>query len=275
MESRDDVVKTYRYLRLGMVLMILFLAAAVVIAWAKVDFACLQTSVSAYYYTPAQGVLVGSLVAIGVGMVVLKGDSDLEDVLLNIAGMMAPVVALVPTPHPGRCASVVVDDAQRRASVENNGWSLILVGAVGLAVTALVLRRDRARGDDNRQHVLGLAVATALYAGGAVAFWAWRSGILRFGHYAAAIVMFACLIGVVWGNARRSAGSSSMRDAARTWYGAIAGLMLVSLLVWAVLALAGVDHALLVLEILLIGLFAWFWAIQTRERWHGTGLDGP
>ena len=41
---------------------------------------------------------MGALMAMGVSMVVLKADNEVEDILLNIAGVLAPVVALVPTP---------------------------------------------------------------------------------------------------------------------------------------------------------------------------------
>ena len=59
---------------------------------------CWQSSISSYYYTPAQGILVGVLVAIGVCLICLRGASDGEDELLNLTGLCAPFVALVPSP---------------------------------------------------------------------------------------------------------------------------------------------------------------------------------
>lgn len=55
------------------------------------------TSISAYYYTPAHAIFVAVLIAIGAAMIVIKGTRGLEDILLNIAGMLAMIVALVPT----------------------------------------------------------------------------------------------------------------------------------------------------------------------------------
>ena len=86
--------KTYRYLRIGLIGAAVMLAAAVVIERWHVD--CWQGSISAYYYTPVRAVFVGALVAVGLSLIVIKGEGH-EDVYLNIAGMLAPVVAFVPT----------------------------------------------------------------------------------------------------------------------------------------------------------------------------------
>src|SRR4051794_16730122 len=98
-------IKTYRYLRMAMIAMIVLLGASLVIEWSKTDPRCLQTSISAYYYTPVRAIFVGALISIGVCMVLLKGNTEPEDILLNVAGILAPVVALVRTPGAGRCHS--------------------------------------------------------------------------------------------------------------------------------------------------------------------------
>ncbi len=104
----DDVAsrKTYRYLRIGIIAAVFLLAASVVLERTKVAPACWQTSISAYYYTPARAVFVGALMAIGMSLVVIKGSTPWEDVFLNVAGMLAPVVALVPIGNPGECWSI-------------------------------------------------------------------------------------------------------------------------------------------------------------------------
>ena len=66
---------------------------------------CLQPSISAYYYTPVGAVFIGVLVTMGVCLVALKGNTDGEDVLMNLAGMLAPGVAFIPTPDAGTCRS--------------------------------------------------------------------------------------------------------------------------------------------------------------------------
>lgn len=57
-------------------------------------------SLSAFYYTPARGLFVGTLVAIGVALVAYRGYTRGENRLLNAAGTLAIVVALFPTDDP-------------------------------------------------------------------------------------------------------------------------------------------------------------------------------
>lgn len=59
-------------------------------------------SINAYYYTPVRGMFAGALLGIGVCLVCIRGSTTVEDVLLNAAGMLAPVVALIPTPPDER-----------------------------------------------------------------------------------------------------------------------------------------------------------------------------
>lgn len=58
-------------------------------------------SLSAFYYTPARGVLVGSIVAIGVCLIVYRGFAVGENRLFNAAGTCAIILALSPTTPPG------------------------------------------------------------------------------------------------------------------------------------------------------------------------------
>ncbi len=132
------VIKTYRYLRLAMVGLVIFLLFAVLIEWWHTAPRCFQTTLSAYYYTPAQGVFVSALLAIGICMVVLKGNTEIEDVLLNAAGMLAPIAALVPTPGVGDCWSTPVDAGNTAADVANNIAALLAISVVALAVVFIV-----------------------------------------------------------------------------------------------------------------------------------------
>ena len=95
-------VKTYNYLRIALAALVLLLYTAVVLEWWAAG-RCLQTSISAYYYTPVHAVFIGVLVTMGVCLVALKGNTDGEDVLMNLAGMLAARRRL--HPHP-RCGAV-------------------------------------------------------------------------------------------------------------------------------------------------------------------------
>jgi hypothetical protein len=264
-------IKTYRYLRMAMVAMIVLLGAAVVIEWSKTDPHCLQTSISAYYYTPVRAIFVGGLITIGVCMVVLKGNTETEDILLNVAGILAPAVALVPTPGQGQCHSVPVVLGDAAANVSNNMLALFVVGVPCLVLTAVFIVRDRVREPAGWTplYVVGLGVAVLIFGGGLVWFLADRSGFIGHAHYAAAIVMFACIVVVVLANAEQLRRKHGVPRSRANRYSVIAiAMVAVPLLMIAWAKLFGWDHAVLGIEAALIVLFAAFWISQTAELWN-------
>ncbi|HWD83572.1 MAG TPA: hypothetical protein VG497_31950 [Kribbella sp.] len=264
-------IKTYRYLRMAMVAMIVLLGAAVVIEWSKTDPHCLQTSISAYYYTPVRAIFVGALITIGVCMVVLKGNTEIEDILLNVSGMLAPGVALVPTPGQGRCHSVPVVLGDAAANVSNNMLALFVVGVPCLLLTAVFVVRDRVRDPAGWTplYVLGLGVAVLIFGGGLAWFLVDRSGFIGHAHYAAAIVMFAGIVVVVLVNAEQLRRKHGVPRSRANRYSVIAAAMVVvPLLMFAWAKLFGWAHAVLGIEATLIVLFAAFWISQTAELWN-------
>ncbi|MGN6415164.1 MAG: hypothetical protein ACTHL4_14505, partial [Flexivirga sp.] len=88
-------VTTYRYLRFCLLALLLALTIALGIETVRGGW---QTSISAYYYTPAGPVFVAVLASVGVCLVALRGYTDAENVCLDLAGISAPMVAFVPTP---------------------------------------------------------------------------------------------------------------------------------------------------------------------------------
>lgn len=96
----DYIVETYFVLRMVIAVGALVLPVALV-AWATVDPSVpMADSISAYYYTPARGVFVGVVASIGVALLAYRGYTRGENLLLNAAGVLAIVVALVPTVDP-------------------------------------------------------------------------------------------------------------------------------------------------------------------------------
>jgi len=95
------IVETYFVLRMVIAVGAIGLPVALV-GWAAVDPepAAAVTSLSAFYYTPARGLFVGTLVAIGVALVAYRGYTRGENRLLNAAGTLAMVAALCPTEDP-------------------------------------------------------------------------------------------------------------------------------------------------------------------------------
>lgn len=274
--------KTYRYLRIGLIGAALLLAISVIIE--RVLAQCWQDSISGYYYTPVRAVFVGTLLAVGLSLVVIKGEK-LEDLFLNIAGMLAPVVAFVPTLNVGKCFSVEPDPAPVITgadgalvfttavlkSLENNMVALIVVGALGLIVAYVILSVELggpvkamssgAVDPGTKKTYWSLVVivtATALL------LWLW-DGFPLHAHNIAAVGMFLFLALASWWTSRRESKGY------RRVYQAIALAMMGSLV--AILGLSAIlgdrwDHSILVLEATELTLFAVYWIVQTREHWH-------
>jgi hypothetical protein len=264
-------VRSYRYLRLAMVAMVLGLAVAVVHEVLRTG--CWQTSLSGYYYTPVQNLFVGALVAIGVCLVSLKGNTDSEDVLLNFAGICAPFVALVPIHDPGPCG-VVTGDLNRDLNIANNVVALLAVFGAALAALAALWWHNRGRADDEppptRIELLGYAESVLLFLAAVAVFRLQPEWFDRYGHPVAAIAMFVFVFVNVVVNAvnlyyeRRGTDAPVRRLNRYTW---IALAMVVCVVGSVLLGWRGVEHWLLVIEAGLIGSFAVFWGLQTWELW--------
>jgi hypothetical protein len=267
-------VKTYNYLRIALAGLVLLLYTAVVLEWWAAG-RCLQGSISAYYYTPVHAVFIGVLVTMGVCLVALKGNTDGEDVLMNLAGMLAPGVAFIPTPAADQCSSSPLITPAIPAMVANNLPALFLTGAV-VGVAALVIARRQGRGTGlSSTDRLGLALTLAVLGGGVVWFFVARDSFIAHGHDLSAVPMFLCIVAVVWLNARdvqravRAGAVESTRSRYVAAYRAIAAAMLVALVTTVAVNLA-TSSAQIVLwvEVVLITLFAVFWLVQTKELWN-------
>ena len=220
-------------------------------------------------------VFIGVLVTMGVCLVALKGNTDGEDVLMNLAGMLAPGVAFIPTPGAEQCSSAPLLDTDVSAGVANNMPALFVTGAVvGVAALVIARRQGGVTGVSTADR-LGLALTLAVLGGGVVWFFVARDSFVAHGHDASAIPMFLAIVGVVWLNARdvRAAVREGAAPTTHTRYVAIyrgiAVAMLVALVATVAINLA-TSSAQIVLwvEVVLITLFAVFWLVQTTELWN-------
>jgi hypothetical protein len=260
--DNEFAIKTYRYLRIAMIAVIIMLLAAVVFEWQNTGPDCWQSSLSAYYYTPVQSIFVGTLITIGVCMVALRGLTDIEDIFMNLGGLLAPVVALVPTPEPGGCRSMGEAVATAPENIENNMIALFFAGLIGLVAAVVTWLGQTSR---KMSQGVGIGVAAAVYIGGVIWFFADRDSFDKAAHYGAAIPLFVFIIVVVFLNSRRRW---------RWRYLTIAILMAGSGLVIGGIAYFGDwAHGVLVVEVTLIVLFAVFWVIQTIERWNASPAE--
>ncbi|MET7424242.1 hypothetical protein [Dactylosporangium sp. NPDC005555] len=285
--SNETWARSYRYVRIAMVALLVGLGVSVIYQTGEQGWHLLS-SVSAYYYTPAQSLFVGSLIGLGAFMIALRGTTDPEDVLLNLGGMFAAVVAIVPTardkdfrtavrlcdvatdklPDGVDCLSVRSLEAAARANVENNMFALLVLGGLGILATLAIVVKE---GRHGRSTWLGMLVALLVYGSALGSFVAAEDRFIDYAHYVAALGLFACILAVVVINARRHqrerapAGEQSTAALPRNRYSIIALVLIGATAVLLVLWLTGVV-TLFWLEIIVAGLFAVFWTVQTFEQ---------
>ncbi|MFF0372338.1 hypothetical protein [Micromonospora sp. NPDC005087] len=296
----DVEVKSYRYLRTAMVALLLGLGAAVM--YHSLQAGAFLASVSAYYYTPAQAIFVGALIALGACMIALKGTNEVEDVFLNLGGMFAAVVAIVPTSRGSDyrtavraceqadspaleeldCPTVRTLAEATKANVENSTVALLFVGALALLAAILFYSLKDRRTPGAKFPRWAYAAALVVYGGSAGAFAASRAWFIDNAHYIAAVGLLACIIVVAVANAlRRDQGRQETLNAvpgalarSRDFYAWFARILLGAAAVGTLLWL--VDWiSLFLLEIVVAAFFAVFWMVQTIERWRDEpGPDG-
>jgi hypothetical protein len=287
-----NVLTTYRSLRVAMIPLLLILVVAPGLETIR-GHVCVLGSISAYFHTPVRGAFVFALAGLGVCLIAYKGNDPVEDVLLNFAGFMAFLVALVPTTVDTLCAEKygsVVADANTAVAVRNNVLTLLLISgvAVGLyrIMPKLVAAAKKRRGllttgtavpptanDKNAltlARVLG-AVALLMVLVELALFGFWPSTFKDKAHGISAITMVVGVLGVMVANARGFAGAT--RDInnppPRHWnnrYAAAASVTIV-LIVLAYLTTRRTQHLILAVELIVILGFVVFWYMQTRELW--------
>lgn len=263
----DYQVRSYRYLRIGIVGLLVGLGSAVV--YQRLQPACGLSSVSAYYYTPARSLFVGGLIGLGVGMLALRGMNLAEDVFLNLGGMFAFMVAFVPTGGgTGPCQD---PDTRVGPSVQDNVTALLIVAILVIAGGFLFLAIAWKRlGNAYRWWALAEGIAAlALWAAALTAIEFYLSWALRYVHYISAISLAACIIAVAAANAfPRGDGSAKTGNRTspvrRPLYAWIAIVMVVISGVMIGLAISN-KITLFWVEISIAGMFALFWGAQTVQ----------
>ena len=220
-QQQDILTKSYRYLRLAMVGLLICLAAAVVIQ--SVSQGSVLGSVSAYYYTPAQAFFVGGLIGLGACMIALKGTPTVQDIALNLGGVFAAIVAIVPTGRSADyralvraceeagtplltqkastgldCPTVKALEEATRANVNNNLWALLIVGLIALGATLFVAWRDgtlkpQADRDALKDFWWGFGAVSVLWLAVLVARLVSLKWVINNGHWIAAVLLFVCI----------------------------------------------------------------------------------
>lgn len=204
--------RTYMCLRLGAVGVIAILFASLIKEYNRAGH-CLQGSISAFYYTPVQSVFVGALTAMGLVMIVLWGKTPWEDGALNLAGLVAPVVAFVPTANTNKCGLPITSSNEKVAdrqqdqviqashdAIFNNVLSyVVIVGLILLILLAVgIIAHVKTHWAVVTYQPLAYwgpwVVAMVLWLVGTYRFWQDREWFYANAHKWAAITLFAFII---------------------------------------------------------------------------------
>jgi len=281
---------------LALVALVIFLGASVIET--RLSAGCWQGSISATFYTASHAAFVASLCAVGVCLIIYKGSTRTEDVLLNFAGVLAFAVALAPTKSPLTCRASVPSPFDPTIGVDNNILALVIAIVVGVAFYGVVHLTHPDPPDEYEidppvvirrfggpvrwalarvaallsclerwlPHLLG-ALLIAYF----VAFTMEWQSFSEQRHNIAAIAMFVAVILVVlhyavYAAARRRTGNKRGRYVAL--YLATAALMVVALLCAFLFKFWEQPLGVLGVEAACIGLFGFFWVVQSFDLWE-------
>ena len=266
----------YRELRLGMVVIMVMLAAAVVIDWRSAKH--LQLALSEYYYTSAHSVFIAALLALSTLFFIYKGRTDTEDAFLTLAGVCTFTAALVPQVRPRvfgdnglppeyKVESVILPNVSAVIVALFLGW-LLAMGQYRLTHT----RQTRSPGGTLALYFLRLVVGLGLIVLVVPRF---RPLFSKYAHGIAGTLMIFSFIATVLCAAyvagREQESESSHRHRYRRIYRVIAVGMLATLIAVVTLHIARPDWDrglwIIVLETLLILEFAAYWVVQSIELW--------
>jgi hypothetical protein len=272
--SRDTTLDTYRYLRGGMAVMIVMLGAAVI--GERLTASCWQTSISAYYFTTAHSIFVAALCALGVLFIVYKGSSDTEDVLLTLAGILAFIVAMVPTTRPillcGRYD--LLADYNVKHAITNNVWAVVIALVIARVVAWWLYRSTNTSLPKSVLGTVSMYLLRAIVAVGFALYIFFPDRFASNGHGIAAVIMFLAIITTVVTTAflvsRQDDAKCPHRHLYYLLYQSIAAAMIVTLIAVVVLHLMldSWNHWVIVVETALILEFTVYWLVQTVELWR-------
>jgi heme/copper-type cytochrome/quinol oxidase subunit 4 len=290
-----EAVTTYRYVRIALVALVVFLAASIVCT--AVQAKHWQTSISAYFYTSSHMVFVASLCAVGACLIVYQGRTTTEDALLNFSGLLAFVVGLVPTGREPLRGPGLPCDFDTALFAKNSMWALLSASVItGVAVVIMnrlspaperrrapfpstvtvpsrlqSLFRLAGRIGKPLEYVLPWVLLAAL-ALGAAFFIFKRDWFVDNAHGRAAPIMFGGIILVVV----HYACYAALRPQKKRWFVMLYAILAVAMVATVVLAFywhvfsTGDDrpsHGIIIVEALVILEFALFWIIQSVDLW--------
>ena len=288
MDNPSAELETYRTLRLGMVAGGLLLGTGVVSYIISIGGRIPQ-SVSATFYTPIQTIFTGTLILVGLALVAVKGRPGWENTLLDVAGVLIPMVAFVPTPVQDATCVPAGKDCVPLPLVEGVGLNVGAYLALGLVALGYLWLRRLLEGQNEEWDgptTRGVMAITAVWVLIAAIFFLARPQFLQFAHYASAISFFVILGVVVFINASYTAPIDPAIDKPASWYRGwyrVIGWLMVGFAAFGALvfAVTGTQNfvytgtpspfpVIFWVEVVLLTLFILYWILQTSELWNQT-----
>jgi hypothetical protein len=277
-----DTTVTYRYVRVGLVALVVFLLVSLALTAAR---SCVQESISAFFYTRTHGVFIAALCAMGMCLIAYQGSRLGEDALLNFAGFQAFLVALIPTAVGDVCRPWLPSVTDPFGAVANNVIALFVAAAAGV-VFYLGLQRwrpaqdaptasapDCAQADTGWKRVAAVLLAVEGALPWTLFVVAVAEGLLLLApwfrdraHTVAAVAMFLAITLVALYHACYA--RAAVRHRRARFYAMIAVAMLLTVIAAVVLLGTRLPYAVLGVEIVLIALFGVFWGVQTWDVWN-------
>jgi hypothetical protein len=285
--------KTHRYLRLSLVFVVaaLLLSVAiqlVVVSWEPFALGWNPLpSISHAFYTPVRTVFVGTLIATSLALLALSG-RGLAATLLDIAAIFAPLIAIVPTgidpEHPiGDLRCPGTEDCIPPAVLGEvrAGVAIYVVVVLVVVITMAAIRAKKRIMTRSVLLVSGIAVLTAVVVA-ALAFFPGVNADFPFNfwpyppsiHFLVTLLFFGTFVAVPILHSRGPVDESETPPTPRQRriYRWVAGLLLADLLLllaaFIVRDALGAFPLVLIGEAVALGLFAWFWWVQTFQRWN-------
>jgi hypothetical protein len=297
-------VKTYRYLRLGMLAAVAALSYSILEERYASSVHCFIGSISGYYYSPVHSVFIGVMVSIGLALVVIKGRTVIEDACLSLAGVLAPVVAFIPTSYDPQdsCGTRMAlvghylpppkDMRVAGNSISNDLHAYLFAGSFAVGVLLLVAGTQRLRSrrvgattpidgdtqatsttkDGDTQAMWWSLVAASVFLLIAWLLVVFDYGLVIQGHAWAALGMFFFLAIAALSDGIQ--GKKYTKSPYPVIYDVVGTCMILSGAVF--VGFQYIDrsafngHLVLLIEVVELTLFTAFWAVQTVERWHDT-----
>jgi hypothetical protein len=262
----------YRDLRVGLAVIAVMLAAAIIIEKMSTD--CWQAALSEYFFTSAHSIFIAALLGLATLFFVYRGSSDTEDALLTLAGIAALVAALVPQGRPKVCEPLFLPASLNFETVVRFNLVAVVVALVlGWGLTMWQRRYNPSAQTRSAGGTLALYFLRLVVAGGLIVLFVWPEVFVDYAHGAAGVLMLSAFIATVFSSAFLAKREVRLPTRRNYWrfYQWIARAMVITLIGVVTVHITRPELFgvlwVTILESALILEFGAYWVVQTIDLW--------